>query len=244
MQKLMLAALLVWSTEVQAYTEAKSKGGAPLHWLQTNVIVHLDAGNPSGQLDEAQVAAALDGALAEWTEAPNARVHLQQGMATSPPDGDPIECWVRFVGEDWPLAQAQLASTQLWARDKSGEITAGIISVNEQDHHFSFDGRADADDLQAVLTHEVGHLLGLGHSGDVTATMYVSTAVGDTHQRMLGADDVAGLDATYGGLSPTTTTPPPGPSGCSMATHATPSLGFAPFALLLVVAFARLRRTS
>ena len=53
-------------------------------------------------------------------------------------------------------------------------------------------------DLQSVITHEVGHALGLGHPDDTerTAVMYKSFSPGET-RRTLSSDDIAGIAAIY-----------------------------------------------
>lgn len=56
-------------------------------------------------------------------------------------------------------------------------------------------------DVQAVVTHEYGHALGLGHSTVAGATM-ASTLSGDgTGSRSIEADDKAGVQAIYGAKS-------------------------------------------
>ena len=52
-------------------------------------------------------------------------------------------------------------------------------------------------DVQNVVTHEAGHVLGLGHSSDPTATMYASAPLGETAKRTLAADDANGLCSIY-----------------------------------------------
>jgi hypothetical protein len=52
-------------------------------------------------------------------------------------------------------------------------------------------------DLQAIVTHEAGHFLGLGHSQDTTATMYARYSPGDLNYRSLTKDDQAGICAIY-----------------------------------------------
>jgi len=58
-------------------------------------------------------------------------------------------------------------------------------------------------DLQTVATHEIGHALGLGHSGVAGATMVASVPDDFTGGRSLSPDDIAGLQAIYGAASPT-----------------------------------------
>ena len=61
--------------------------------------------------------------------------------------------------------------------------------------------------LAEVATHELGHVLGLGHSSDASATMY-PFAHFDGRGASLGTDDITGLVHIYpGGAS----TPPPAP---------------------------------
>ena len=52
-------------------------------------------------------------------------------------------------------------------------------------------------DLDSLLTHEAGHLLGLGHTQDRAATMFPGYTRGSTGLRSLGYDDVSGLCAIY-----------------------------------------------
>jgi hypothetical protein len=66
------------------------------------------------------------------------------------------------------------------------------------------DGRPKAFDLQAVLTHELGHALGLDHSSIPAATMWPYGDQGETRDRTPDADDVAAVQATYGTLSDAT----------------------------------------
>ena len=78
-------------------------------------------------------------------------------------------------------------------------------------------------DLENTVTHEVGHFLGLAHSGVATSTMFATTAPRETSKRDLAADDAAGVCAIY-----------PEPSGCGCG-------GGAPGAAALLLAALALR---
>jgi hypothetical protein len=54
-------------------------------------------------------------------------------------------------------------------------------------------------DVEAVMAHELGHGVGLGHSSSSTAlTMYPYYSPGATHQRTLATGDVKGILNIYG----------------------------------------------
>ncbi|GAB2280397.1 hypothetical protein Dimus_015031 [Dionaea muscipula] len=72
-------------------------------------------------------------------------------------------------------------------------------SQYDADEHWSTNpvkGKAQVD-LQAVMTHEFGHVLGLDHSADVAAVMYPSYDENNI-KRKLGKDDIDGIRAIYG----------------------------------------------
>lgn len=56
-------------------------------------------------------------------------------------------------------------------------------------------------DVQAVITHEYGHALGLGHSTVAGATMAATISGDGTAARSIEADDRAGVQAIYGAKS-------------------------------------------
>lgn len=58
-------------------------------------------------------------------------------------------------------------------------------------------------DLQGVACHEIGHSLGLGHSGVSGATMLPSITGTGVGQRSINSDDIAGVQQIYGVKSAT-----------------------------------------
>ena len=70
-----------------------------------------------------------------------------------------------------------------------------------------------AADLPTILTHELGHTLGLAHTPDAVAVMWSRAGLGE-QRRVLGTDDIAGVCAVY-------------PPGRSAACQAEPRGGFA-----------------
>lgn len=59
------------------------------------------------------------------------------------------------------------------------------------------DGCSGEYDIDGIMTHEVGHVIGLGHSNVAGATMYPSVSACNFGNRTLEADDLAGKNALY-----------------------------------------------
>ena len=52
-------------------------------------------------------------------------------------------------------------------------------------------------DLQSVATHEIGHFLGMDHTGSLASTMFPYLTGGETYARALSTDDIAGVSTIY-----------------------------------------------
>jgi len=90
-----------------------------------------------------------------------------------------------------------LAVTLLMFHEDSGRIDSAELIVDARNHRWSTAGAADRYDLQAVLTHELGHYLGLDHTPETEATMYHLVSVGETRKRSLHRDDIEGVRHLY-----------------------------------------------
>lgn len=79
----------------------------------------------------------------------------------------------------------------------TGTINSARVLLNEQDYIFvDTPGISFGNDiyLKDVVSHEVGHFIGLGHSEVLNSTMFYQTYPG---QAELSADDIAGARAKY-----------------------------------------------
>ena len=82
-------------------------------------------------------------------------------------------------------------------------------------------------DLQTVIGHENGHVVGLGHSTDPNAIMFTPYS---NAQCSLGADDIAGVSALYPGGTPVPPTDTPVPTATNTPGGPTPTPSATPTA--------------
>ncbi len=143
--------------------------------------------------------AELDVALRAWTAAPCTALRARVGATTSAPAADDGVNGVYFHDVAWPAElPAGVVATTVVHVDGAGFYRDADIHLNGAQYTFSFDGRPGTIDLGSVLTHELGHALGLGHSLDARATMYASYPGGGAW-RSLEPDDKAGVCSLYPG---------------------------------------------
>lgn len=122
------------------------------------------------------------------------------------PDHDfsPDENLFVFV-EDWEnygYDPSAFALTSVWHNTTTGVIVGVDVELNETIGRFGICGidpkrcRGVAD-IQNVVTHEIGHVLGLGHTDDEDAVMFAESKLGDTKKRTLKEDDIEGICEIY-----------------------------------------------
>lgn len=170
--------------------------------------------NASG-IPEADVAASAQRAATNWDRQTDGAVRTQyMGLTTAVPkvrDGQNV---IGFFNESNTL----LAEAWSWYRYDGSVRVAKLevdIYIYEGNHRFigTDDGCTDQRYLEDVLTHEIGHALGLGHSAVNAATMYKSVGANCSMKaRSLDADDLAGITALYGSGPTIPTVPTPAPS--------------------------------
>lgn len=169
------------------------------HWDELPVGYYLNPEGcpvlPSGEDLGALVAAAA----ANWEAPVCTRVRLQylgETRATWAADGqNTIFC----VPEDWGFT-AGAAGASLWIPTPPGQPLEVDLALNTADFTWRLGGgdafESSLLDPVAVLTHELGHWLGLSHSPDPYASMYFASlplGLGAT----LAGDDVAGICSLY-----------------------------------------------
>jgi hypothetical protein len=155
---------------------------------------------------------AVGRAFATWQGVETARVRSQfQGFTSQAPAGLDGLSTLGFL--DRPELDRVLGATSFILDGGTGEIIESDIFFNTRfDWSTVSGGEVGRVDLESVALHEIGHLLGLGHSAlgetEVTAggrrvvgsgaVMFpIALTAGATADRILQADDIAGITDIY-----------------------------------------------
>jgi MYXO-CTERM domain-containing protein len=182
--------------------------GQPLYWPMSCISFSVQHdGSPSQGIDFDTAHDVINTAFSTWMSA-DCGSGATPGFVMS--DYGAVECRriqynqnhgnanvFLFRDDAWPHKGAEnaLALTTVTYNTENGQIYDADVEINAVSTTFTTTDVAEdvRDDLLAVLTHEAGHFLGLGHESLGTATMYAFYTTGDTFQRTLDPDDAAGI---------------------------------------------------
>jgi hypothetical protein len=175
-------------------------------WPTTQVPFFVNPVNNDVSQDAAITA--LQVAAATWGEQTNANIELYYAGRTtgaSLANNGVNEVFFRNQTDEGASAAAYY-----WYNG-SGELIDADIVIWDAAYTF-FTGQSGCSGngiyIEDVASHEFGHVLGLNHSSDSTATMYPSMpAFCDQTWRVLSPDDKAGIEALYPAAAPAPASP-------------------------------------
>lgn len=106
---------------------------------------------------------------------------------------------VLFRDDSWPYTDEEsvFALTTTYFATATGRIDDVDVEINGTNERIRNGEPLDGVDLASIITHELGHFLGLSHSGDPTAVMRRTYRPGMDNLRNLRPDDVAGICDMY-----------------------------------------------
>ncbi len=218
---LITAAVVLLGSAHPAYSflPAFASQGNPVRWSMSSFPVQYNI-NPSvgSNISTAGGSApsVIVAAFNTWLAAPNASINITQGPPTNlttPPSAPYSVNLICFVCTDADFTKdaSTLAVTLFTFATGSGQsdghggttqfagqMENANIFFNPADSFTTDPAAANVSvtDLQTVATHEIGHFLGLDHSGVINAVMFpFSPSV----RQSLAYDDVAGISPLYPG---------------------------------------------
>jgi hypothetical protein len=214
---LLAGLVLGFSVPAHAYTINTTEVGKRIRWSLGSVQMQMD---PEFErfLGPGDGYAALAMGFEAWRGLPRVPdLIIRPGMPESLGHHDGHASNGIYLLRDWPYEAAKLAVTIVTYEMDTGRLLDADIVVNGKAAFAVLDepvkgGKAEYD-LPAVLTHEAGHVLGLGESASgQEATMWPYARPDDIDKRSLAEDDEDGAIDSY------QSAPPPAADGCGPST--------------------------
>ena len=155
---------------------------------QTPISMYFDAEFPTQYYQDVQAA------VTTWQNATGHKVFNIVGTlppSTPSQDGRSIIYWL----SDWDqnVSNQQANTTIYWVEN---QIVEADLKVNNQNFTYSEDPNYQQVDIQSLVLHELGHVLGLKHNTVDPSVMAPSLAYG-LQRRDLFSTDLASMKCEY-----------------------------------------------
>lgn len=174
--------------QVFAFSYDFATDGSKIKWTSTSQILYLNTQNSSG-LSDSSVQSIFNSSITQWNSISG--VSLSFGLTSSSPNNNLNDIY--FSSSDSILSgNGVLAVTQVGYQESTGRIVEADIIINDN-YNFSSSPMSN-NYLGDVLTHELGHFMGLGHSEVQNSSMVFELGGG---QSTIANDDILGVRNLY-----------------------------------------------
>ncbi|HYC89718.1 MAG TPA: matrixin family metalloprotease [Thermoanaerobaculia bacterium] len=161
-------------------------------WAQTPVPVRVYTGGNSTITDGDGGVTAVNGAIRAWAVSGNGTTNQAAVRGQAPA--------TIMLNNNGRICTGSCLAATLTGYYTGNTIYDADVYTNTRYSFYSSrenDGCSGEFDIDGIMVHEVGHVIGLGHSNVAGATMYPSVSSCNSANRTLEADDIAGMNALY-----------------------------------------------
>ena len=183
--------MLNLSFNLMAYVQNRTQTDSFVHWTGSlsTIDIFLNPANTQSY-STAAVQTQVANSIAQWNG--KSRMTIRQNASNFTGQTSLNEIYFSTDPAIFGGGSSVVGVTQVLFKNNTGEILEADILIND-DFTFST-SMTDPDYLGNVITHEMGHFLGLGHSQVNGSTMFYSLSRG---QNQLEGDDKAGVYSIY-----------------------------------------------
>ncbi|MDP8237037.1 MAG: matrixin family metalloprotease [Candidatus Erginobacter occultus] len=191
---ILISLALLAAGNLQAFTVSTGDDGSFLSWAPERTAVFYRIGS-SGTPVHPRSVEETGRAFSEWEEKSRGEIAFiyegpsEAGQAEQ--DGHNTLVWVSPV---WPYGPEIAAVSTLWPAAAPGRIAEVDIEFNARDYDWT---RPGSSDLLETTLHEIGHLLGIGHSFNPGAVMHDLRYPDLPTRQFLSRDDLEALAFLY-----------------------------------------------
>jgi len=186
---MLIVFVFLFLSNIYAYQTSVTADGNQLYWPHPNISIAIK--NSTQDLEDASE---IIGESINQFNVSKTKTPINITIQSNSPNE------IRFEN-NFPFGSAVVGLTEI-TYNPTGVINNAVIRLNDKDYNFvsnSIVSNGNHASLGDVVTHELGHFLGLSHSEVLNSTMFYTTF---KNQYTLSLDDKSGLIHKYGTTDP------------------------------------------
>lgn len=200
MRALLLSSLLM-TGQVFAYTFGLTTNDSKIRWNRSDKKIGIKInynrfGNSTANLSDSEIKSVVEESIVQFDALNDYEIFLTTKTSEAVAE-------IIFSNKSQYFGASALAITSLQYSDDTGDISEGKIIINDSSFApfdlVAYKNVSDSDEtyLGNIISHELGHLLGLDHSEVIGSAMFYSVFKG---QNIISDDDKNGFKDLYNTL--------------------------------------------